>query len=164
VLGYLSARGVDDPEAVTQDVFLSLLPRLATVHGGEAGISTLLFSIAHARSVDHHRRRTRNPVTVEYAADDDPRVAPSAEDRVVGSAKNSPVVAMLDTLPTEQREVLLLRIVADLPIESVATIMDKTAGAVKQLQRRALLALKNGLGTAPRTVPSSTADADGSTA
>jgi RNA polymerase sigma-70 factor (ECF subfamily) len=85
-------------------------------------------------------------VSVEYAADDDPRVAPSAEERVVDSAVNSPVVAMLDTLPPEQREVLLLRIVADLPIESVATIMDKTAGAVKQLQRRALLALKTGLG------------------
>ena len=88
-------------------------------------------------------------MSVEYAADDDPRVAPSAEDRVVGSAEHSPVVAMLDTLPAEQREVLLLRIVADLPIESVATIMEKTAGAVKQLQRRALLALKTGLGREP---------------
>ena len=112
-------------------------------------MSTLVFSIAHARSVDHHRRRTRNPVTVEYAADDDPRVTPSAEARVIDSAANSPVVAMLSTLPAEQREVLLLRIVADLPIESVATIMEKTAGAVKQLQRRALLALKGGLSTEP---------------
>jgi RNA polymerase sigma factor (sigma-70 family) len=153
---------VDDPEAVTQDVFLALLPRLATVHGGEAGISTLLFSIAHARSVDHHRRRTRNPVSVEYAADDDPRVAPSAEERALGSAGNSHVVAMLDTLPTEQREVLLLRIVADLPIHSVATIMNTTAGAVKQLQRRALLALKSGLVTVPLTGPSRKASIDGS--
>jgi RNA polymerase sigma-70 factor (ECF subfamily) len=149
VRGYLTARGVDDPEAVTQDVFLALLPRLATAHGGEAGISTLLFSIAHARSVDHHRRRTRNPVTVEYAADDDPRIAPSAEDRVLGSAKNSSVVAMLGALPVQQREVLLLRIVADLPIDSVATIMNTTAGAVKQLQRRALLTLKGDLAPDP---------------
>lgn len=151
-MGYLTARGVDDPEAITQDVFLALLPRLATIHGGDAGISTLLFSIAHARSVDHHRRRTRNPVTVEYAADDDPRVTPSAEERVLGSAANSPVVAMMSTLPAEQREVLLLRIIADLPIESVATIMGKTAGAVKQLQRRALLALKSGLSLEPNSV------------
>jgi RNA polymerase sigma factor (sigma-70 family) len=85
-------------------------------------------------------------VIVEYAAAEDPRFAPSAEERVVDSAVNSPIVAMLHTLPAEQREVLLLRIVADLPIDSVATIMDKTAGAVKQLQRRALLTLKNGLG------------------
>jgi RNA polymerase sigma-70 factor (ECF subfamily) len=157
VVGYLTARGVDDPEAITQDVFLALLPRLATVHGGEAGMSTLVFSIAHARSVDHHRRRTRNPVTVEYAADDDPRVTPSAEARVIDSAANSPVVAMLSTLPAEQREVLLLRIVADLPIESVATIMEKTAGAVKQLQRRALLALKGGLSTEPHATTNGSA-------
>jgi len=103
-------------------------------------------------------------VSVEYAAADDPRVAPSAEERALGSAGNSPVVAMLDTLPAEQREVLLLRIVADLTIESVATIMNKTAGAVKQLQRRALLALKNGLVAAPLTGPSRKASIDGSPA
>lgn len=91
-------------------------------------------------------------MTVEYAADDDPRVTSSAEERVLGSAANSPVVAMMSTLPAEQREVLLLRIIADLPIESVATIMGKTAGAVKQLQRRALLALKSGLSLEPNSV------------
>ena len=48
VFGYLRARGVDDPEAVTQDVFLALYPKLETLHGGLEGAKTLLFSIAQA--------------------------------------------------------------------------------------------------------------------
>ena len=45
-------------------------------------------------------------------------------------------------LNDEQREVLILRIVADLSVEQVAGIMDKSPGAIKQLQRRGLIALR----------------------
>ena len=34
VLGYFRARGVDDAEALTQDVFVDVLPKLANVTGG----------------------------------------------------------------------------------------------------------------------------------
>ena len=49
---------------------------------------------------------------------------------------------MLDGLTGAQREVLLLRVVADLSLEESAAIMGKTVNTVKQLQRRALLALR----------------------
>jgi DNA-directed RNA polymerase specialized sigma24 family protein len=66
VFGYLRARGVEDPEAVTQDVFLALYTRMGTLHGGIEGVKTLVFSIAHARAVDHHRRRGRVPASTPY--------------------------------------------------------------------------------------------------
>ena len=34
VLGYFRARGVDDAEALTQDVFVDVLPKLGKVTGG----------------------------------------------------------------------------------------------------------------------------------
>ncbi|BAS11716.1 ECF RNA polymerase sigma factor SigD [Arthrobacter sp. Hiyo8] len=49
---------------------------------------------------------------------------------------------LLDSLPEDYREVLALRIVAELSLESTARIMNKTPGAIKQLQRRALARLK----------------------
>jgi RNA polymerase sigma-70 factor (ECF subfamily) len=49
---------------------------------------------------------------------------------------------LLDHLGGDQREVLALRIVAGLTVEQVADIMGKSAGAVKQLQRRALITLR----------------------
>ncbi len=58
-------------------------------------------------------------------------------------ADREATVALLAELKTEHREVLLLRIVADLPLEQVAKVMGKSVGSVKQLQRRALLALRS---------------------
>ena len=79
VFGYLKARGVDDPEAVTQDVFLALYPKLDSLHGGLQGAKTLLFTIAHARLVDHYRKRERTPDSTPYEPDFDARRSPSAE-------------------------------------------------------------------------------------
>ncbi|MGN6743009.1 MAG: RNA polymerase sigma factor [Amnibacterium sp.] len=139
VLGYLRARGVEDPEAVTQDVFLALYPRLADLTGGIEGMRTLLFSIAHARAVDAHRARARSPQVVEYVPEEDLRTTGSAEDdALIGSG----VLAHLAALSDEHREVLALRVVADLSLEATASVMQRSTGAVKQLQRRALLALR----------------------
>src|SRR5437870_3969913 len=48
------------------------------------------------------------------------------------------VVKLCDRLVSAQRDVLLLRLVADLTVEQVAGALGKTVGAVKQLQRRGL--------------------------
>ncbi|WP_284974981.1 sigma-70 family RNA polymerase sigma factor [Arthrobacter sp. efr-133-TYG-104] len=141
VCGYLRARGVDDPEAVTQDVFLALYPRLDTLQGGLQGAKTLLFSIAHARMVDHYRRRERRPEPAPYEVETDTRRAPSAEDQAFGAGSLG-VTELLHGVADDYREVLALRVVADLSVEETAAIMGKSQGAVKQLQRRALGALK----------------------
>jgi RNA polymerase sigma factor (sigma-70 family) len=139
VLGYLKARGVDDPEAVTQDVFLAFYPKIEGLAGGLLGAKSLLFSIAHARMVDHYRRLERRPYLTPYDAQEDGRSAPSAEETV---AENGAAAALLEGLSDEHQEVLALRVVADLSIEQVAGIMGKSTGAIKQLQRRALYNLK----------------------
>jgi len=120
VQGYLKARGLDDPEAVTQDVFMAFYPRIGNLTGGLQGAKSLIFSIAHARMVDHYRRLERRPQLTPYDPQQDGRTTPSAE----------------------HQEVLALRVVADLSIEQVAAIMGKSTGAIKQLQRRALQNLK----------------------
>ena len=140
VLGYFRARGVEDAEALTQDVFVDVLSKLANVTGGHTGLRTFIFSVAHARLVDYHRRAQRTPYLAEYDPRNDTRYAASAEDEVLGSLGG--ISGTLSRLKDEQREVLVLRIVADLSIDQVAGIMDKTPGAVKQLQRRGLSALR----------------------
>jgi RNA polymerase sigma-70 factor (ECF subfamily) len=139
VLGYLKARGVDDPEAVTQDVFLAFYPKISGLAGGLQGAKSLLFSIAHARMVDHYRRLERRPQLTPYDPQEDSRSAPSAEETV---AVDGAAAALLEGLSDEHQEVLALRVVADLSIEQVAGIMGRSTGAVKQLQRRALHNLK----------------------
>jgi RNA polymerase sigma-70 factor (ECF subfamily) len=141
VVGYLRANGVDDPEAVMQEVFISLLTKTGKISGGEDGARTLLFSIAHSRVVDDRRRRSRVAPALEYDPQLDDRATPSAEDIALAGASDDATIAILSSLKDDHREVLLLRVVADLPLEQVAKVMGKSVGSIKQLQRRALLAL-----------------------
>ena len=142
VLGYLTAKGVPDPEASTQDVFLAVLPRLDDLSGGANGLRTFIFSVAHARMVDEHRKQSRAPIQHEFEPERDTRESSSAEAEALSRLAPSEVAALLDNLGDEQREVLNLRIVAGLTVEQVADIMGKSSGAVKQLQRRALITLR----------------------
>ncbi|HEU0205648.1 MAG TPA: RNA polymerase sigma factor [Pseudolysinimonas sp.] len=141
VLGYLRLHGVEDPESVTQDVFLALFARLPTVSDDE-GVRTLTFSIAHARIVDHHRSRTRRPAFVPFDPDADPRQVASAEDAHGAAIGEQNTLALLHRLGDDQREALTLRVVAELSLDETAQVMGRSVGAVKQLQRRALEALR----------------------
>jgi RNA polymerase sigma factor (sigma-70 family) len=142
VLGYLAARGVEDPEAAMQEVFLSVLPRLGTIRGGSAGLRTFIFSVAHARMVDDHRRQSRTPAKLPFEPGLDQREESSAEAEALERVSPREVLDLLDGLPRDQREVLALRLVAGLTVEQSAEAMGKSPGAVKQLQRRALAKLR----------------------
>ena len=53
---------------------------------------------------------------------------------------------LLATLSPDQQDVLLLRLVADLTVDEIATALGKRPGAVKALQRRALATLRREIG------------------
>ena len=145
VLGYLRAHAVPDPEAVTNDVFVNLLPQLPRVTGGAEGVRRLAFTIAHARMVDGIRARARAGIPVAYECAVDDRVVASAEEDAYAAMALVRVQKILAMLPQDQREVLTLRVIADLSIEQVAVVIGRSPGAVKQLQRRGLIALRRAL-------------------
>jgi RNA polymerase sigma-70 factor (ECF subfamily) len=145
VLSYLRTRGAAEPEDLTSEVFLTVFPRLATVTGGAAGLRTFTFSVAHARLVDDLRRRSRREPPRQYDPATDVRTAPSSEDDALVGLQTERVRRLLDALAPDQRDVLVLRVLGDLTVDQVAETLGKSAGAVKQLQRRGLLALRRSL-------------------
>jgi RNA polymerase sigma-70 factor (ECF subfamily) len=145
VLGYLRAKGAAEPEDLTSEVFLTVFGRLGTVTGGIAGLRTFTFSVAHARLVDEFRRRARRERETAYDAAYDPRTSGPAEDEGMLALQTARVRALLETLVPDQRDVLVLRILGDLTIEQVAEVLSTSEGAVKQRQRRGLLALRKRL-------------------
>jgi RNA polymerase sigma factor (sigma-70 family) len=142
VLGYLRGKGVEDPEAITNDVFLAVLSQVATLRGGAVGLRKFIFSIAHARMVDDLRRTGRRPVMGEYRAEFDDRVAESSETLALQSIAAEQIRELIGRLAADQGEVILLRLVADLSVAQVGAVLGKSHGAVKQLQRRGLIALR----------------------
>jgi len=143
VLGYLTAHGAEDPEGLTNEVFLHVLRRLGGLVGGSAGLRTFVFSVAHARLVDDVRRRSRRPALHPYEPELDERRAHSAEQTALSGADAHHLDAVLGRLNEDQRAVITLRVLGDLTVEQTAEILGKSAGAVKQLQRRGLLVLRS---------------------
>lgn len=142
VVGYLRARGAEDPEGLTSEVFLQVFRKIGSLEGGESGLRTFVFSVAHARMVDDVRSRQRRPREAPYDEDDDDRTAPSAETEVLERDAGQRAADLLATLGEDQRSVIALRVIGELSIEETAQALGKTPGAVKQLQRRGLLALR----------------------
>jgi RNA polymerase sigma-70 factor (ECF subfamily) len=145
VAAFLSARGSREPDDLTSEVFLTVFDRLGTFRGDAAAFRSFVFSIAYRRLVDELRMRSRRGETVELIAEEDPRRASSAEDEAATRLGDQRALALLDELPPDQRDVMVLRIVADLTVEQVAVVLGKREGAVKALQRRALERLRKKL-------------------
>lgn len=147
VLGYLRSHGADDPEAVTHEVFLALYQNFDRITGGDDGVRTMTFSIAHARLVDQYRGRAIRPTAVPFEPEQDARRSPSAEDAVMDRLGGTGALTMLGGLSEDQRQAVTLRVIADLSLTETAQVMNKSVGAVKQLQRRGLESLRASWGT-----------------
>jgi len=145
VAGYLRSRGGQDVEDLTSEVFLGVFVGLPGFTGGQADFRSWVFTIAHRKLVDQWRQVGRRPVQVALDVELDARPVSSAEQQALASLGDERLQRALGELSEDQRDVLLLRIVADLSIEQTAAVLDRSQGAVKQLQRRGLLALRRAL-------------------
>ena len=145
VAAYLRGAGVDDPDGTANDVFLRVLGGIGRFEGTEARFRSWVFAIAHNLVIDDRRRRSRRPQQATLEGDVGPS-APGAEDDALVALGDARVRALLADLPPDQRDVVLLRIVADLSIEDTAAALGKRPGAVKSLQHRAMASLRRTLG------------------
>ena len=128
VMGFLRARGSHEPEDLTSEVFLAVFDTLDRFRGNEAEFRAFVFTIAYRRLVDELRRRSARGIHVEWDDDTDPRRSASAEHEAIGNLADASARAMLDGLPPDQRDVMVLRIIGDLTIEQVAEIVGKRSG------------------------------------
>lgn len=141
VNGYLRLQGAESPDDLTSDVFLGAFRGIATFRGDEAAFRSWLFTIAHRRIQDARRASARRPAPQPIGTHEPPP-AGSAEVEALRSEAETRVRRLCDRLVPDQREVLLLRLVAGFTVEEVAAAVSKSPGAVKALQRRGLAALR----------------------
>ena len=144
VASYLRWNGVVDVESLTNEVMAQVHRNLPRFTGDGAAFRSWVFTIAHHRMVDDRRARGRRPVVADSEVVDATLVG-NAEDDALAVLDDARLRQLLEELSPDQRDVLLLRIVADLPLVDVAQTMGKQLGAVKSLQHRALATLRRKL-------------------
>jgi RNA polymerase sigma factor (sigma-70 family) len=119
--------------------------KLGTFEGDEQGFRSWVFTIAHHRMIDDRRRSQRQPFVAGEVEVEDHRAMGDVEDDAFALLSTDRVNELLRILSPDQRNVVLLRVVADLSVEDVANILGKREGAIKALQHRAMGALRRHL-------------------
>ena len=143
LLGYLRARRADQPDDLLGEVMLQIVRDLSSFDGGKDEFRAWVFTIAHHRLLDHRRRSARRPAEPTPAPELE-RLGPlgDTEEDALRALSVERVGRLLAQLSPDQQNVILLRVLGELPSEQVAQVIGKTAGAVKALQRRGLEAIR----------------------
>jgi RNA polymerase sigma-70 factor (ECF subfamily) len=130
-----------DAEDLTTQTFVKMLESIGRFRWQSAPFSAWLFRIAHNLSMDYFRSRRRWQPEAEvpepYGSEE-----PSAEAEAMQSIGRQSMLDLIDTLSQEQQQVLTLKFVFNFANADVAKILDKSEGAIKSLQHRALASLQ----------------------
>lgn len=140
VYAYVVSRIHDRDEAqdITADVFHQALANLANYEWRGIPFAAWLYRIASNEIVDRWKRATKeqgNPAP-EY----------SNEVNMEEIEQRATLFRMVSTLPVDQRHVILQRFVEQKSIREIAKELQRSEGAVKQLQFRALQNLRMRMG------------------
>jgi RNA polymerase sigma-70 factor (ECF subfamily) len=147
LLRYLRWQQPSVAEDLASETWLAVAEGLPRFEGDEAAFKGWIFTIARRRLADHRRRMGRRSTRTmpaealpQVLADDDPA------DLVTSRMSAQDAISALTTaLPSEQAEVVMLRVIGGLRVEEVARVMGKRPGTVRVLQHRALRRLASQL-------------------
>lgn len=134
---YLRLGNQHDAEDIASNVFAEAVRGIGGFTYRGVPVVAWLYRIAHHETVDAlKRRRPASPLDAETA---------DTRQLIVEVAERSDLGEALGALKQEHREVLLLRFIEDRSVRDTANVLNKTEGAVKVLQLRALRALRRRL-------------------
>jgi RNA polymerase sigma-70 factor, ECF subfamily len=133
---YYRTRSQTLAEDLTSETFFRALRSMNSFRWQGKDFGAWLMTIARNLTMDHFKAgRTRLEMTTEdMTPHDDTTEGP--EDTVIAGLTNEVLLTALTELPVEQRECLIMRFLQGLSIAETARALDRSDGAVKQLQLR----------------------------
>ena len=145
LLRYLSIKSTTEAEDLAADIWLKVTRALPAFEGDEQGFRSWLFTTARNRVTDWYRWSDHRPEWIEESTLVSLPAADSVESEITERTQTDVAVAMIRTLPADQAEAVMLRVVADLEVIRVAEIMGRTPGSVRVLCHRGLKRLERRL-------------------
>ena len=128
-----------DPEDVAGETWVQVVAGLRRFRGEEQDFRAWLFTIARNRAADAGRSRARRPaVPLDMTEAEHQPTTPDAADRALETLSTQTTMALIRSLPPDQAEIIVLRVVAGLDTADVARIVGKTPGAVRVAAHRGL--------------------------
>src|SRR3954471_11576475 len=138
-------------EDIFQDTFLKVIDSLKSGKYNEEGkFLPWVMMIAHNLCMDHFRRNKRMPTIVDSEGKDILNVLrfaeESKEDVIIRNQTIKQVKELIELLPADQKEVLILRHYADLSFKEIAEMTGTNINTALGRMRYALLNLRKMIG------------------
>ncbi|CAL9481493.1 RNA polymerase sigma factor [Streptomyces sp. NPDC091046] len=147
LLGYVRGLVGDDAEDVAADAWLEIARDLGRFKGDGAGFRGWTATIARHRALDHLRRQKVRPRPTALEQDVLDLPGPhSTHDQALETLSTGAALALVATLPRDQAEAVLLRVVVGLDGPAAARVLGKRPGAVRTATYRGLKRLARQLG------------------
>jgi len=137
-------------EDMFQDVFIRVIDKLNNGQYTEEGkFLPWIMRIAHNMCLDHFRKTKRLPV---IKTSDDVDIfemlnfsVKSAEERMITDQSGERVKKMLDMLPEDQREIIIMRHYADLTFKEIAVLKNISINTALGRMRYGLINLRKAM-------------------
>lgn len=141
---YQQTTSREDAEDIVLDVFLSVLQNQRFPTFDEKKQEAWLWAITRNKVVDYYRRSThRQHVAIEWLSEplyEDDRLAP--EQLSLKREEYVQLSGAMRALPELQQEILRLRFGHDLKCKEIASVLEKSEGAVRTILLRTLQRLR----------------------
>lgn len=132
-----------DAEDLTGEVFLKAWQSLPKYIERGVPFLAFLFRIARNALIDHYRQNNRLEQRAPEDMDGYNIGEYSGPIELIGNQmEHQHILSKLNQLRTDYQSVLTLRFISELSPEETAQVMNRSVGAVRVLQHRALIALR----------------------
>jgi RNA polymerase sigma-70 factor (ECF subfamily) len=137
--------GVDMVDDVAQEVCFAVFGALSRYRDQGRPFEAFVYGIAARKVADAQRAFAVADVSTPQVPDGADE-SPTPEEHAVRQAEARQAMALMDRLPEKLRELLLLRVVAEMTAEETGRALGMTPGAVRVAQHRALNTLRGFVG------------------
>src|SRR5579859_1042731 len=137
---------ISDVEDVVQEIFIGAIRSLKNFEH-RSQFNTWLYTIVNRQIADYYRKRQRtinDDQTVTL--DDIENSVPSSQNTRENMDEQMAIKKALSSLPEHYQEIILLRLVDQLPFADIAAQRGQSVEAVKSLFRRAIVAIHEKIG------------------
>lgn len=144
---YLLIKDRELAEDIFQDTFIKVINTLRSGNYNEEGkFLSWVLRIAHNLVIDHFRRQQKMPLvrdTEEYSIFDFlPLTDENVEDKIISGQIKDTVRRMIDELPSDQREVVIMRHYGNMSFKEIAEVTNVSINTSLGRMRYALINLR----------------------
>jgi len=133
--------GKDEAEDLTHEVFLSAWKNMPSYRMKGFPFSSWLYQIARNAVIDSYRTN-RHHVQIEMVDENNLQTIPSSQDEVNTILEMEKARKCISQLRTDYQDLIVMRFIEEMPNDEIAAALNKSEGAVRLMQHRAIKELK----------------------